>query len=266
MPDVEVRSLGYRTDLMVRRLAGSSIIERKRFAVVRTPDNPWFHWGNFLLWPDPPTGSDLEEWSALFAEEFPEANHVAFGIDEAELPEPYDIPSSMGLEVEVSLVMTATQPPETGPADGALTIRTLSSVDDWHQELLLQQALEVGDAAPRGYREFLERNTDEARRLVEERHAVYVGAFSEGRLRSVVGIASDGQGVARYQNVGTHPDFRGRGYASALLTRAGSYGAEQFGADLLVIVADRDGPAAHLYQSVGFTIVEGQWGLSSPAV
>ncbi len=262
---MEVRSLGYRTDLMVRRLAGSSISDRGRCIVVRTPDNPWFHWGNFLLWPGPPSAGQLGKWIGAFTEEFPGATHVTLGIDGTEIPERHNYPSVVGLEADLSVVMTAQQPPKSGPVSGESSVRPLRSDEDWRQELLLRLDLDGRDSQdplPPGHYDFLERSTDEARRMVEERRAEYFGAFTDDRLCSVVGIASDGRGVARYQNVGTHPDYRRRGFATALLTRAGAFGVDDFGARVLVIVADRGGPAADLYRSVGFAPVEEQWGLS----
>jgi hypothetical protein len=52
-PSVDVASLGFQTDLMIRRLAGSVIVDRREYLVVRTPANPGFWWGNFLLFPAP---------------------------------------------------------------------------------------------------------------------------------------------------------------------------------------------------------------------
>jgi len=46
---MQVQSLGYRTDLVVRRLAGSQLVEAGDHLVVRTPANPSFYWGNFIL-------------------------------------------------------------------------------------------------------------------------------------------------------------------------------------------------------------------------
>ena len=257
--------MGYRTDIMVRRLAGSSIIERGRFIVVRTPDNPSFHWGNFLLWPDPPAEDELAEWSATFIEEFPEANHMAFGVDVTAIPERHTFPPTAGLESDLSVVLTAERPPPLGDLGEATTIRPLRSDEDWGDELDLQSTLDAEQAPLAvGHHEYLERRTDEVKMMVEQRCTEYFGAFTDGHLCSVVGIASDGEGVARYQNVGTLPDYRRRGFASALLARAGAFAVEEWGAGLLVIIADRGGPAAGLYQSLGFAPVEEQWGMSAP--
>jgi ribosomal protein S18 acetylase RimI-like enzyme len=110
------------------------------------------------------------------------------------------------------------------------------------------------------------RSTSESRRLTERGHAAYFGAFVDHRLCSVVGIVSDRQGLARFQNVGTDPAWRNRGLALSLVARAGGFGLSTLRADRLVIVADQDGPAPDLYRSLGFTPVEAQWGLSASTV
>jgi ribosomal protein S18 acetylase RimI-like enzyme len=264
-PTVEVRSLGYRTDLMVRLLAGSEVTDQGQVIVVRTPENPGFHWGNFLLWPGPPAEAAFDEWIATFAREFPDA-HMTLGIDGTEIPSGIEGSVPNGLVVELSLVLTTRRPPEANEVIGTPIVRPLRSDNDWYEEHLLRIALdEEGQPLSSAQLEFLQRSTGEARRMVEAGQAEYFGAFSDDRLCSVVGIASDGRGVARYQNVGTRPEFRRRGFASLLLARAGAFGVDEFGARLLVIVADHDGSAADLYRAVGFAPVEQQWGLSAPS-
>jgi ribosomal protein S18 acetylase RimI-like enzyme len=146
-----------------------------------------------------------------------------------------------------------------------VAVRPLRSAEDWRQSLLLRREEEGEERpVPPGHAQFLQRSNEEAQRLVETGRAAYFGAFVDRRLRSMVGIVSDGGGVARFQNVGTHPAHRRRGLASARLARAGAFGLSDLGADLLVIVADQEGPALGLYRSLGFVPVEVQWGLSAP--
>ena len=63
---------------------------------------------------------------------------------------------------------------------------------------------------------------------------------------------SDRRGVARYQEVATHPDARRQGLAATLLCHAARYAAGQLAATTLVIVADPGEPAIGLYRAVGF--------------
>src|SRR5215813_15642524 len=108
-------SLGYRTDLMLLGLQGSVIEQRAGYQVIRTPANPTFHWGNFLLLDRPPAPGTVSSWTSTFASEFPGAEHVAIGVDgtsgdagdEVEL-------SAADLETDRSTVLTAaaiTPPP-----------------------------------------------------------------------------------------------------------------------------------------------------------
>jgi hypothetical protein len=49
---VPIASLGFRTDIMLLALGGSSITEHDGLTVVATPRTPDFWWGNFVLVPD----------------------------------------------------------------------------------------------------------------------------------------------------------------------------------------------------------------------
>src|SRR5215475_9218755 len=63
---------------MVLRLGGSAVLDRGDHIVVRSPHNPTFWWGNFLLFDRP---GDVAVRLELFATQFPGTDHVACGID-----------------------------------------------------------------------------------------------------------------------------------------------------------------------------------------
>ena len=50
---MNIQSLGYRTDLFFPRFDGE-VTDRGDYIVIRTPSNPTYHWGNFLLFNQPP--------------------------------------------------------------------------------------------------------------------------------------------------------------------------------------------------------------------
>jgi ribosomal protein S18 acetylase RimI-like enzyme len=265
LPFVEVRSLAFRTDLMVRRLAGGTIDDRGDHLVVRTQENPGFYWGNFMLLTALPAGAAMDAWITEFRREFPDVGHIALGIDGTLFPDPPDIPPATGLEVDLGVVLTGTTPPTHGPTADGLVVRPLRSAHDWREELRLRRAELVEDGPlPPGHTEYILRRTAESVLLAERGRAAYFGAFEGDRLCSVVGIASDGRGVARYQNVATRAEFRRQGLASRLVAEAGAYAVASMGAELLVIVADHGSDAARLYASLGFTPVEAHLGLTAP--
>jgi predicted GNAT family acetyltransferase len=75
-----------------------------------------------------------------------------------------------------------------------------------------------------------------------------------------LGLFRAGGGLARYQNVVTHPAARGQGLAGTLAAWAARYGEAELGAATLVIVADPEHVAARVYASIGFTPAEEQLG------
>jgi ribosomal protein S18 acetylase RimI-like enzyme len=68
--------------------------------------------------------------------------------------------------------------------------------------------------------------------------------------------------LGRYQSVQTHPDFRRRGIAGAMVYKAALFGLEHFNLETLVIVAEAGSPAERLYRSLGFEFAEYQLGVT----
>ena len=83
---------------------------------------------------------------------------------------------------------------------------------------------------------------------------VFYGVLDEGALVAVAGthLVSEAYGVAAIGNVFTHPDYRGRGYAT-LTTRAVAGELRQQGIRTIVLnVAQENAPAVHVYERLGF--------------
>ena len=98
------------------------------------------------------------------------------------------------------------------------------------------------------------------RHRCEAGHGAWWGAFEAGVLLSACGIFTAGPGLARYQDVETHPDGRRRGLASAVVAAAARHAREELDAPTLVIVADPDDHAYRLYEALGFVRTETQVG------
>ncbi len=254
---MDVVSLGFRTDLMVRRLAGSIIVVRERYLLVRTPANPGFRWGNFLLFPAPPRTGDAVGWRAAFAAEFPGAGHLTFGVDgtRGDRGDPGEL-AGLGVTAQVSTVLAAQQLSEPAPPKEEMVCRPLVGDNDWAQAAELRFAC-YGRGDP-AHQEFTERQLGEARELCRRGHGTWFGAFIGDRMRSSCGVITDGSGLLRFQSVETDPSYRRRGLASRLVYAAGQYGLAVLGAQTLVIVADPDDVAIGIYRSLGFADAEHQ--------
>jgi len=252
---MRVTSLGYRTDVALRTMEGAEVTDRGDHLVVRTPDNPNFWWGNFLLLAEVPRPGEAGRWVARFGAEFPAAGHVALGVDtadgDAELPRDVAV---AGLEVERAVVMTAAEvvPPARPNTDAE--IRPLGSDADWRQSVDL--AIRCADGGDES--DYLERRAMARRRMTQAGIGVWFGAFDGVRLLAQLGLFDVGDGYGRYQHVETDPAARRRGLAGTLLWYAGRYGREVLGTRTLVIVADPADAAIRVYRACGFAARQGQ--------
>lgn len=254
---MEVRSLGYRTDLMVRLLEGSLVEDRCDYLVVRSPNNPTYWWGNFLLLAAPWRSGDAGTWMAMFAAEFPDAAHVAIGIDVTEISA-VDVSRLIveGLRPQRSAVMTAQQLHEPPHLNRVAAIRQLTGDEDWRQAAELRALVNAGE--PGAEPAFLRARIAAERRLTEAGHGSWFGAFLDRTLVAQLGLVTDGSGIARYQNVETHPGARRQGLAGTLVWHAGQHALEALRTSTLVIVADPGDVAIRVYRSVGFADAETQ--------
>jgi hypothetical protein len=71
---------GWATDLAILEHSGSTVEDRGDHLLVRTPDNPGFHWGNCLIVRDENAVDDAGRWVQTFRSAFPEATWVAIGL------------------------------------------------------------------------------------------------------------------------------------------------------------------------------------------
>jgi ribosomal protein S18 acetylase RimI-like enzyme len=254
---VEITSLGVRTDLALLRLGGSTVEDRGDHLVVRSPHNPTFWWGNFLLLPGPPPLGRTDHWLDVFAATFPDAEHVAIGFDGVDGTVAHVAGFvERGLSAETSAVMTATEVHAPPRPNYDAEYRQLTSDDDWEQLVELRMAAMDTAHEPEGYHTFTLAKVATIRALAEGGHGGWFGAFEEGRLQSGMGLFRAGDGLARFQNVETRPEARGRGLAGTLVHHVSRYGFDELGARTLVMVADPDYVAIRIYRSVGFTETE----------
>jgi ribosomal protein S18 acetylase RimI-like enzyme len=256
-------SLGYRTDLIFHTFDGE-VRDRGEYLLVRTPANPGFYWGNFLLFSHPPQVGDCTRWRDLFARELgapPETQHQVFGWDSPEgaLGEvkPF-LQTGFRLVRDSVLTCREAQPPASLAQE--VTVRALKGESDWEQALDLQVVCREPEFSQREYREFRQRELARYRAMAAAGRGDWYGAFHGPRLVADLGLFHQ-EGLGRFQSVETHPDFRRRGIAGTLVYQAGRYAVAEYKLQMLVIVAEQDSDAERLYRSLGYQPTEKQVGL-----
>jgi RimJ/RimL family protein N-acetyltransferase len=269
MKGIDELALAWRTDLMFARFDG--IVEsRGDHLVVRTPGNPTYWWGNYLLFDQPPRAGQADDWIAAFDEtirlEQPQSSHLAFGIDTAEdfaVPEDF---AAAGLTKVRSVALTL-QPgmldPALPPLAREFQVRALELPARIPQVVELEAAVNAADGdeahAEPGYSEFRTRQMQRYAAMQDAGLGHWFGVFARTprgeQLVSSCGLFRDKRGggaTARFQYVCTHPEWRERGLATALIHAVCRHGLEVMHDDTLVIVADPGDRAIRIYETLGF--------------
>lgn len=258
---MKIKSLGYRTDLFFPTFDGQ-IIDRGNYLVVRTPTNPTFYWGNFLLFSQPPREGDFTEWRDLFAKEIgtpPDTEHQVFGWDSPEGEEGV-IQPFLKASLDRNVVLTSSDPSNLAKPSSLMSIRPLKTEADWEQAVENQVVCREAEFEEGEYREFQNKQMVRYRKMSLSGQGDWYGAFIEQKLVADLGLYHH-EGVGRFQSVETNPDFRRRGIAGTMIVEASRQAKEKYNLHTLVIVADQDSIPARLYSSLGFELTEKQVGL-----
>lgn len=259
---MDTTSLGFRTDLALLRAAGSTVEDHGDHLVIRTPDNPTYRWGNFILIDQHADVTDAQPWLDRFADLHPDAGHLAFGRDGSR-GSVRDLAAfrSAGLRVEASAVMTAKRVNDP-VAHTQAECRPLVSDDDWDQRVELAVRVHGQDDVE-GFRIFARQKAASLREQVEQGRGTWFGAFLDDQLVSTLGIFVTEPGVARYQSVETDPDHRRGGLAGTLVHLAARHAFDSLSAKTLVMVADPTYVAIRIYRALGFqqteTMLQAEW-------
>ena len=253
---MHVTSLGFRTDLALLTAAGSLVEDRGTHLVIRSPENPSYFWGNFLLLAEPPVPGGEREVVAAFHTEFPMADHVSIGIDGTEdLTDALQPFVAAGMEIDSGIVLTTSTLVEPRPVADDVVVRPLESDDDWDRRARLSHMLwsQTDEAT---FMTYARRKNDQERALVGRGLGQRYAAFIGEELISTAGIFVTHEGIARYQSVETQPDHRRQGLAAAVVHAAGEHALASYGIETLVIAADADGDALRIYRRLGFADAE----------
>ncbi len=260
---MQLRSLGLRTDLIFHCFGGE-VIGRGRYLVIRTPRNPSYRWGNFLIFDAPPRPGDFERWNTLFEKEVgtpPRITHKLFTWDTVDgdngVVDEF-LEAGFELGEEVVMATDALAPPRR--YNHEVEIRALETDAEFAEHVELHVLCWEGKDDKAAYRTFYEASTGSYRSMIAAGLGRWFGAFSDGRLGADMGIFAEA-GLARYQSVVTHPEFRRRGVCGTLLFEVGRFALETLTAKTLVIVADEQGFAKDIYAAAGFRVRERQGSL-----
>jgi len=249
---MRIRNLALKTELGLAATKGH-LIDRGDYVVVRTPDEPNYYFGNFLVLAAPPQVGEVAYWTRRFADEFrdlPDVRHVAFRWDSTTDAGALDELRGAGFRIDNDWVMTAT---EVSAPPTALEVRALRADEMQH---VADLGFAISDDHSDSFRQFLQRRAAWKTSIVTRGIGAFWGAFDGDALVGSLGLVELDR-LARYQDVQVATTHRKRGIASAMLAAAafGSPGRQAM-IERYVIVAEPDSEAARVYARAGFTVAE----------
>lgn len=246
---MRIRSLALRTQAAIQSMYGEVLL-RGEYAVFRTASVPDYWYGNCLIMPAVPGRGDFERWMALFAQEFPDKQHRVFLVDDPDgaVGEAADFLAA-GFEVSRHEVLACERIVRPDRLNSAWQYRPACSRQDWNS--VIETALLVNRDEAGFDRAFLERKFRAIRRVVLAGQGSWWGAW-DGKIN----IAHMGlfwkDGLIRFQDVATHPEYRRQGLCRSLLYTACQTSQDSYGTSCFVIMPE-DAAVSRIYLTVGFS-------------
>lgn len=260
---MKLKSLARQTDLIFAAHNGK-ILDRGNYLVISTPTNPSYHWGNYLVFNKAPVANDEVKWREVFKAEFGHDERIThelfawdLGQDDQFDPAPF---VTLGFEQDEGITLATDQLEYPAKYNLDIELIKIASDEEWEEVTKLQ--ILCGDPKfAKSYEPFKRAQMKNYRQMTAAKLGHWWAAKLDGKIVADLGVFYQGQ-VARYQSVGTHPDYRRLGICQTLVYESALSSLTEFKVNQLVMEADIHYHAAKIYESVGFKPVEKTYSLS----
>lgn len=250
-----MQNLVCRTDAIFHQRDGF-IEEFPAYWVIRTPDNPSFWFGNYVLFKHAPQPGDLPRWREIHHRVFGSSlNHMVLGWDE---PEPGSIQQFLDAKLIPShgIALSLQAPPSGTRINPDLEIRALVEQSEWDAMLRQQIQIDRDDFAyPEDAGVFRTKQMVASKRMTDEGHGNWWGAFLNDQLVGGMGLYFDAaKSIGRFQYVTTAAAHRRKRVCSTILDHAVRHAFATVNPQTLVISTDAEdnNPAIPTYRNFGF--------------
>jgi len=259
-----ISSLSRKTDLIFTEFSGK-VIDRGHYLLVQTPQNPGYHWGNYIVFDAPPQEEDYQKWTNIFRREFSyydHINHMVFTWESDGKRNPnFEEFLDNGFVLERGVVLATNNVIIPARHRNELKIGRIETEHQWDSIVDLQILCRDPKFARADYERFKRVQFAQYKAMSERGMGSWFGAYLGDRLVGDCGVFHKDE-LARYQNVETHPDYRRQGVCQTLVYETALFALEHFNVTTLVMEADVEYHAAKAYESVGFRPVEHNLALS----
>lgn len=251
---MHVKSLALKTNLMKDKFL-AEVKEEKEYIVVKTPSRPEYFWGNYIIMKEAPQKGCLKDWLNVFESEIGsrhKTGFIAITFDDPNLEvEKLKEFEEFGFDIQVSKILIAREVVKPVKVNTELEIRLIDLDNELDSYADIHFTSNWGYGSDEVQRKFLCDSAEEFRGFSKTGNAQRFGAVLNNKIIAELGVFWE-DGVARFNNVGTHMDYRRLGACSTLVFEVSKMLLAREEVEILVMEADEDYHAASIYESIGF--------------
>ena len=241
----------FKTDFFFLK-EGGIVEEFEDYILIKTPNNPTFYFGNYLLLKNAPKSDQRADLEKLFDEiiTVKETRHYNFCWTDPS-KEDYSDFINAGYEYQVCLSLVAYKDDLIVPKrlNEEIEIRAFDGESDWQKWLELEIEEREPSSTEEGFTVYIEKKKTKYLKMCEKGKGNFYGAFINGELAASAGLFFE-DGVGRFQMVVTRTKHRRKGICTTLIyTMMKKYFQKL---DYLVIVAVEGYHALDIYKNLGF--------------
>jgi uncharacterized protein YrzB (UPF0473 family) len=259
--DYNLNSLALVTDLILLKFE-SEIIKKDDYIVIKTPSQPDYFWGNFLIFSKPPKKEDFITWKEIYKTEFEseEPNFFTLTWDSEEVDKESIISFEKdGFSLGLDITLATCHPVKPSRFNEKVVVKPIETNEEWAMipEVHFDKDSPKSKTAQMG---FAEKRIESFREFTKKGVAHRFGAFLNGKLVGDLGLFYENE-VARFDLVATHSDYLRQGICQTLVYLSSIYMQKHYKVLKLVIVADDDYYAIDVYKKVGFKPIQKNYSL-----
>ncbi|BBH51874.1 GNAT family N-acetyltransferase [Fluviispira sanaruensis] len=251
-------ALGLKTDLMFFDFSKNKI-EKEDYFVLKTPHNPEFFWGNYLLFKKPPCQGDFEKWTESFQKEFAQIkdiNHMTFSWEEIGNEVEIDKFKDADFDFNETIVLMANKDNiHCKYLNPEIVCRRIVTDEDWDN--ILEFQLNTNERIPeKKFKTYIIKKMKDFRTFSESGLGFWYAAYINNNIISDLGLYWNSE-IARYRDIKTQKEYRKKGISQTLI----AFAAHDSKQNKFVIQTEEGGMAINMYKSIGFAFKEKIFGL-----
>ena len=252
------------------RCPDTSVEATEQVIVYKTKTRPDYWFGNYIVSSTPVTSESLPEIRSQWQKEFAQEAGILWQIVEWEIPFDEQMPDiskvarALNAEIDISIVRIARRGEfqlHLSRTELVADIELIKVKNQIQYENSLQIALADHEAAPESgaTSDFIQWRLEQRLKSAMLGNGDWWLLMNQGMPVASCGLFFDPDGLkGRFREVTTHPEWRGRGFATRLCGMLAQNFLTQGQVQELIIVSEPDSIADRIYSKLGFKAVSYQ--------